>query len=329
MRRLTTVALAAALLAPLSLEAQANQPVPIKEWPVEWAGRPRDPYVAPDGKVWFVGQAGNYIAHFDPTAETFKRFEIEAGTNPHNLIVDPKGQVWYTGNRNGRIGKLDPATGKIQTFPMPDPAARDPHTAIFDGKGNIFFTLQGSSMIGRLKMATGEIKLVKAGDQPANPYGIILDNAGNPWVALFRTNTVVRVNPETLELTPFKEASETSRSRRIEWTSDGMVWYVDEPRGFLGRINPKTGEVKEWQAPGGPGSRPYALTKDDKGRLWFSETGPVKQLVGFDPRTERFFSVNSVSNTIRHMMFDVRTGMMWFGTDSNNIGRAIVSPRTT
>ena len=34
----------------------------------------------------------------------------------------------------------------------------------------------------------------------------------------------------------------------------------------------------------------YALTKDDQGRLWFSETGPVKQLVGFDPKTEKFFS---------------------------------------
>jgi virginiamycin B lyase len=329
MRKLTAIALGAALLAPLSLQAQANAPVPIDEFKVEWEGRPRDPYVAPDGKVWFVGQAGNYIAHYDPAAKTFKRFEIEAGTNPHNLIVDAQGQVWYTGNRNGRIGKLDPATGKIQTFMMPDPAARDPHTAIFDGKGNIFFTLQGASMIGRLRMATGEIKLVKAGDTPANPYGIVMDNQGNPWVALFRTNTVVRVNPETLELTPFKEASETSRSRRIEWTSDGMVWYVDEPRGMLGRIDPKTGAVKEYQTPGGAGSRPYALTKDDRGRLWFSETGPVKQLVGFDPRSERFFSVNSVSNTIRHMFFHAPTGMMWFGTDSNFIGRALVSPRTT
>ena len=43
----------------------AKAPV-VKEWKVEWGGRPRDPYVAPDGKVWFVGQAGNYVAHFDP-----------------------------------------------------------------------------------------------------------------------------------------------------------------------------------------------------------------------------------------------------------------------
>jgi hypothetical protein len=49
MRRLTAIALGAALLAPLSLEAEANQPVPIKEWKVGWEGRPRDPYAGPDG----------------------------------------------------------------------------------------------------------------------------------------------------------------------------------------------------------------------------------------------------------------------------------------
>jgi hypothetical protein len=26
------------------------------------------------------------------------------------------------------------------------------------------------------------------------------------------------------------------------------------------------------------------------------------------------------------MMFDEETGMLWFGTDANNIGRAVVSP---
>ena len=45
----------------------------LKEWPVEWGGRTRDPAVAPDGKVWFVGQAGNYIANLDPATGAQKR----------------------------------------------------------------------------------------------------------------------------------------------------------------------------------------------------------------------------------------------------------------
>ena len=73
--------------------------------------------------------------------------------------------------------------------------------------------------------------------------------------------------------------------------------------------------------PGGAGSKPYALTQDGEGRLWVSQTGTDKKLVAFDPEQERFVSVQEVSETIRHMMFDEKTGAMWFGTDADQVGR--------
>jgi virginiamycin B lyase len=135
----------------------------------------------------------------------------------------------------------------------------------------------------------------------------------------------VRIHPETLEMTHFNKATEQSRSRRIEATSDGYIWYVDEPRGYLGRIDPRTREVREYAMPGGSGSRPYALTKDDRENLWVSQTGPEKVLAGFDPSAGEFFAVHEVSHNIRHMMFDEATGTMWFGTDANNVGRVLTS----
>jgi len=317
MKRLIMLAAAIGLAAPSPATAQAD----LAEWPVERGGRTRDPYVAPDGKVWFVGQAGNYVANFDPESAAVRYYEIEEGTNPHTLIVDPQGFVWYAGNRNGRIGRLDPATGEARIFMTGE--ARDPHTMVFDGRGSIWFTSQGSNRVGRLNMTSGQVDLVTPWETPSNPYGIVMDDQGNPWVALLRTNMVVRIDPSTLELTHFEQATEESRARRLAWTSDGMIWYVDEPRGYLGRIDTATGEVREWQTPGGPGSRPYAITKDDQERLWLSETGPTKQLVGFDPRTERFFSVNQVSGSIRNMYFHAQTAAMWFGTDANNVGRIV------
>jgi virginiamycin B lyase len=298
----------------------SGQPV-LKEWKVDFGGRPRDPCVAPDGKVWFVGQAGNYIASFDPQAESFKRYEIEDGTNPHNLIVAPDGIVWYAGNRNGRIGRLDPKSGDIKTFMTGE--ARDPHTLVFDGQGHIWFTSQHSNRVGRLDMKTGEYRLVTPHETPSRPYGIVVDGKGYPWVALFNTNLVVRVDPKTFAVTPFKEASPDSRARRIEVTADGAVWYGDEARGYLGRIDPATGKVKEYAMPGGADSKPYALTKDGDGLLWVSQSGPDKKLAAFDPKQERFVSVNPVSETIRHMMYDRKTGAMWFGTDASNLGRVL------
>ena len=326
MKKLILLAAAGLMVGPSTLAAQAARNVDLKEWPVEYGGRTRDPYVAPDGKVWFVGQEGNYIATLDPTTGALKRYTIEEGTNPHNLIVAPDGMVWYSGNRNGRIGKLDPATGKAQIYMMPDPAVRDPHTLVFDGKGNIWFTAQGASRVGRLNMATGKIDIINplpSRQQGANPYGIVVDPSGRPWFNLFATNLIGTVDPVTLEVKTFPVGQENSRTRRIARTSDGMLWYVDFPRGYLGRLDPNNGQWKEWLTPGGAASRPYAVTADDQGRLWVSETGATKQLVGFDPKTEKFFSVNAVSGSIRHMMYHTATGTMWFGTDANQIGRLV------
>ncbi len=325
MRSLTTLVAAATLALPsvLNAESATGGADTLKEWSVEFGGRSRDPYVAPDGKVWFVGQSGNYIAYFDPAAEEFRRYEIEDGTNPHNLIVDEDGIVWYAGNRNGRIGKLDPQSGEAEVFLTGE--ARDPHTLVFDGRGNIWFTSQQSNRIGRFNMGTGDYELVTPWETPGRPYGIVIDHEGYPWAALFNTNAVVRLHPETMEMTHFYKATEASRSRRIEVTTDGHVWYVDEPRGRLGRIDPASGDVAEFPMPGGDGSRPYALTKDDREILWISQTGPEKRLAGFDPRAERFVSVSEVSHNIRHMMFDARTGAMWFGTDANQVGRLLTA----
>src|SRR5688572_24437153 len=196
-----TGAFAAIVAAPLALTAQVA-PVPSAEWEVPWGaqGRPRDPYVAPDGNTYFVGQAGNYIARLDPRSGEFKKYEIDPGTNPHNLIVDQSGMVWYAGNRNGMIGKLDPNTGAITRFPMPDEKVRDPHTLVFDAKGDIWFTAQQSGAVGHLETRTGKIRLAFTGEN-TRPYGITLDSKGTPWFNLFGTNKIANIDPGTMAVT--------------------------------------------------------------------------------------------------------------------------------
>ena len=91
-------------------ESQNVNDPKLDEWEVPWAeSRPRDPYVGPDGRVWFVGQRTSYAAVLDPETGDFKQCDLdEAG--PHNLIVDADGTVYYAGNRASHIGKLDPGT---------------------------------------------------------------------------------------------------------------------------------------------------------------------------------------------------------------------------
>ena len=67
-----------------------NDPA-VDEWEVPWAeSRPRDPYVGPDGRVWFVGQRTSYAAVLDPETGDFKQCDLD-DAGPHNLIVDTDG----------------------------------------------------------------------------------------------------------------------------------------------------------------------------------------------------------------------------------------------
>jgi virginiamycin B lyase len=303
-------------------------PVVITEWKVPWEQtRPRDPYVDPQGRVWFVGQAGNYLAYLDPSSGQFKRFEIDPETHPHNLIVDPKGQVWYAGNGNGLIGRLDPATGKVARFPMPDRAAGDPHTLVFDQNGDIWFTVQRGNFVGKLTVATGNIRLLRVPTPNALPYGIAVDGKGRPWFVEFGSNKLGTVDPASYKLTEYTLPNERARPRRIAITSDGRIWYDDYVGGKLGRFDPASGKFAEWALPNGASALPYAMASDERNRIWVVETGPQpNRLVGFDPVNQKFFSETPIAEsggkTVRHMVYHAGTKAIWFGTDANTIGRA-------
>ena len=323
MRNLTVVlAIAAA-----SAAAGVYKEVEIREWPVPYANtRPRDPFVDGQGRVWFAGQVGNYLAYLEPASGQFRRFELEDGALPHNVIVSRDGAVWYTGNGNGHIGRMDPATGRVRRFPMPDAAARDPHTLVEAPNGDLWFTVQGGNFVGRLNPASGAVRLVPMTMRGSRPYGIVLDARGQPWFNLFGSNKLGTIDPATMQLREIVMPDAGARGRRIAMTSDGKVWYVDYARGYLGRFDPATHIFKEWAMPAGPASLPYAMTVDDADRLWAVETGPQpNRLVGFDPKTEQFFGstpIPSGGSVVRHMVFHRPTREIWFGTDANTIGRA-------
>ena len=305
--------------------AAAADSVVITEWQVPWAAsRPRDPDVAPDGRVWFVGQVGNYLAVLDPERGEFRRYALAEGVLPHNLVVGDDGMVWYAGNQAAHIGRMDPADGAIRVIDMPDTTAFDPHTLVFDDAGDIWFTVQHSAFVGRLDTDAERVELrrMPAGSRP---YGIVSDPAGGAWAVLFGTNRIVRIAPD-LAVTDFDLPAADARPRRLARSSDGIVWYVDHARGTLGRLDPATGEVVEIATPGGAGSRPYAMAIDDRDRLWFVETGAEpNRLVGYDPGADSVIAIAPIPSgggSVRHMVFHEPTRSIWFGTDANTIGRA-------
>ncbi len=320
---------AAALL--LTSRAAAES-VDIREWQVPWENsRPRDPYVEPSGRVWFVGQRAHYVASLDPTSGEFVRYDLEDGTGPHNLIVAgdrADAMVWYAGNLNSHIGCLDPQTGGIRKFMMPAARARDPHTLIFDAAHDIWFTVQGGNYVGKLETGTGDVTLIDVPTPRSRPYGIKIDPDGMPWVVAFGTNKLLAIDTESMTLEEIELPDGGARPRRLEITPDGRIWYVDYALGKLGRYDPASRTVSTWDMPSGKSSEPYGMAQDQKGRLWIVETGvQPNRFVGFDTSSETFFSATEIPSgggRVRHMYYHAPAGEVWFGTDTNFIGRAKV-----
>ncbi|MEQ8432823.1 MAG: lyase [Oceanicaulis sp.] len=325
----------AAFAAPAAAQDFSSDPgedrILIEEWTVPYEdSRPRDPYTINGDSVWFVGQRSDYLAVFEPGPGEFRRIDLPEGAGPHNVIVAADGTPYYAGNRAAHVGRVDPETGEIERIDMPDGHPADPHTLTFDANGDIWFTGQGANTVSFLDVSEDRVETIEVPTSSARPYGIKVAPDGTVWVVFLGVNKLAEIDPETMTLTEHEIPRAEARPRRIALTSDGRIWYVDYAGGYIGAFDPETETFEEWRAPSGANSAPYAMAADGQDRLWFVETGPQPNVfVGFDPSTETFFSstpVPSEGGTVRHMQYYAPDGVIWFGADTNTIGRAVVEP---
>jgi virginiamycin B lyase len=105
---------------------------------------------------------------------------------------------------------------------------------------------------------------------------------------LFGTNKVATVDPKTMAIKEYPLPNPGARPRRLALADDNTVYYADFARGYLGRLDLATGQVKEWPSPSGPQSQPYGMAFT-KGAIWYNEANAKPNtIVRFDPKTEQF-----------------------------------------
>jgi virginiamycin B lyase len=274
----------AAVIIPGPVEAM------IREFDLPTPGsRPHDPMAAHDGAIWWSGQLANKLGRLDPKTEQFKEYPVNPMSAPHGLVEDKDGNVWFTGNFRGFIGKLDSKTGEITEYPIPDPKAKDPHTLVLDHDGIVWFTVQNGNIVGRLDPKTGQFKLATPPTPNARPYGMAVDSKNRVYFVEFGAPKIATIDND-MHITEFQLLDPGARPRRIAITSDDKVWYTDFSRGYLGFLDPVSGQVKEWASPSGPKSFPYGIAAT-KGGIWYCESGAKPNtIVRFDPKTEKFQS---------------------------------------
>lgn len=105
-------------------------------------------------------------------------------------------------------------------------------------------------------------------------------------------------------------------------TRDGMIWWTGQLAGRLGRLNPKTGETKEFELKS-PHSGPHGLAEDKDGNIWY--TGNNIGVIGkLEPKSGVVveYKLPDVKARDPHTMIFDRDGILWFTVQqANMIGR--------
>ena len=111
------------------------------------------------------------------------------------------------------------------------------------------------------------------------------------------------------------------RSRDPMEAPDGSIWWAGQFGNVIGRLDPKTGEMKEYQLPAN--AYPHTVELDAKGNAWY--TGNKNGTVGYiDSKTGQIkvYKMPDPNAKDPHTLVFDRKGIAWFTLqNSNMVGR--------
>jgi virginiamycin B lyase len=111
------------------------------------------------------------------------------------------------------------------------------------------------------------------------------------------------------------------RARDPVQAPDGSIWWAGQWANLIGRINPDTGDMREYPLP--EGAKPHSVTSDREGNIWYmgNGNGTIGKL---DPRTGLITEYKMPDPAARDphtAVFDDQ-GTLWFTLQqSNMVGR--------
>ncbi len=156
----------------------------------------------------------------------------------------------------------------VQEYPLPSRLGAHDVWADPAPDGPVWFSAQRSGHLGRLDPKTGKVELIPLGPNSA-PHGVILDADGAPWLTDGGQNAIVRVNPTTKAVTkwPLPESRGYVNLNTAIFDRTGVHWFTGQ-NGVYGRLDPKTGDLKVFDAPRGRG--PYGIHVTPDGAVYYA-----------------------------------------------------------
>jgi virginiamycin B lyase len=136
-----------------------------------------------------------------------------------------------------------------------------------------------------------------------------------------RPAAVLVPGTQKVSMKAWKAPTPGSRPHDPLAASDGSLWYTGQMANVLGRVDPKSGKVKEYPLKT-PHSGPHGLVEDKDGNVWY--TGNTGAHVGkLNPKTGEVteYKMPGGKGDPHTLIFD-KAGILWFTLQgANQIGR--------
>lgn len=134
--------------------------------------------------------------------------------------------------------------------------------------GQTIWTLgQRNGVAGRFDPRDQSMKIVQLGEGSA-PHGVVIGPDKAAWITDGGQNAIARVDNETHKVDLFKLPADKPNANLNTGVFDkeGIYWFTGQ-NGVLGRLDPKSGAMKAWEAPRGRG--PYGITLTPQNEVWY------------------------------------------------------------
>jgi hypothetical protein len=221
-----------------------------------------------------------------PRGGLFSGLELPIGIytgkhGPHSMAQTRDGRAWITNALSSTLMSFDPQTRQFKTYPVPGDALY-PHTVRVDQDDIVWFTIVASNQIGRFDPKTETMTVFRL---PHNGFW--------RWLTDMLFPTLLRISSWFPERSLYLNFS---HHRFLGYDilafpygidvnpRDGGIWYAKLYANKIGRIDPKTLEVREFDTPLRGPRRPRF---DKDGILWIPAFDDGA-LMRFDPETARF-----------------------------------------
>ncbi len=262
------------------------------------------------------GPAANYVA-FD--------FELprDPERDPHDVTTDPRGNAWMSERNGCCLAKFDPKTFTFTEIKLPAGKVDSRLSSAIGHQGDLLW-IQDSSHNRRwlsYDTKTGHFEVYPVPDSIDGSVGsntIIADKKGRIWGA--GNSYVIGLDPSTRKFVAYpipywEQTKKSAQGYGMAISGDGKVWFAERDPSKIGRLDPETGKIDEYEPPL-PNSIPRRMGSDIQGNIWVGlhESGKLvkidyetTKMTVLDPPTENSAPYDAVGDPQGRVWFSEQT----------------------